>query len=79
MIVRVSYCRAAISIVISPLDLSESDAITLSDTGVRIRLSAVFIESDSVFERAAYSSDAVLGAVTSLRYQESLAGCLPAA
>ena len=68
MIVRVSYCRAAISMVIFPLGLSGSDVIVLSDTGVRIGLSAVFIESDSVFERAAYSSDAVLSAVISLRY-----------
>ena len=53
--------------IIFPLSLSESDIIALSDTSVRIRLSAVFIESDSVFERAAYSSDTVLGAVISLR------------
>jgi len=53
---------------ISLLSLSGSDVITLSDTGVRIRLSAIFIESDSVFERVACSSDAVLSAVISLRY-----------
>ena len=66
MAVGVSYCRAATSMVIFPRGLSGSDVIALSDTGVRIRLSVIFIESDSVFKRAACSSDAVLGAVISL-------------